>query len=181
MKLLICSDIHGDLNSAEVIIEAFEREGCDKILLLGDILYHGPRNDLPPTYEPKGIIPLLNKYKEKIIAVRGNCDSEVDQMVLDFPIMADYAILELDGVRIFATHGHLFNTSGPPKLSKGDVLLHGHTHILCAEEFGEDNLYLNPGSIAIPKGGNPRTYMIYENSCFTVYDVDGNVVLMTNS
>ena len=180
MKLLICSDIHGDLDSAEKIIKFFEEEKCDKILLLGDVLYHGPRNDLPSTHAPKEVIKLLNAYSDRIIAVRGNCDAEVDQMVLDFPIMADYTILELDGNTIFATHGHHFNTSTPPKLKKGDVLLHGHTHVPTITEFGDGLLYINPGSVALPKENNPRTLMIYEGSSFTLYDLDHNCIMMTN-
>ncbi len=177
MKLLIASDIHGDLSSAASLIYVFQKEGCDKLLLLGDILYHGPRNDLPNGYNPKKVIELLNTQRDKILAVRGNCDTEVDQMVLNFPILADYAYLSLDGLSIFATHGHNFNTETPPPLSHGEILLHGHTHIPTCKEFGNSNYYLNPGSVAIPKGGFPKTYMIYENSCFTVKDFDGNIVL----
>lgn len=177
MKLLIASDIHGDLSSAELVLQAFDAEKCDKILLLGDLLYHGPRNDLPKTYAPKAVIELLNKNKEKLLCVRGNCDTEVDQMVLNFPILADYCYLELDGLCVFATHGHHHNTQTPPPLRNGEILLHGHTHVLCCEEFGNDNVYLNPGSAALPKEGNPRTYMIYENRTFTVKDFDGNTVL----
>ena len=176
MKLLIASDIHGDLNSAEAIFSAYEREGCDKILLLGDLLYHGPRNDLPETYAPKKVIALLNENKDKIITVRGNCDTEVDQMVLEFPILADYAYLSLDGLGIFATHGHHHNTATPPALRSGEILLHGHTHVLKCEEFGNGNYYLNPGSIALPKENNPRTYMVYENRTFIVKDLSGNVI-----
>ena len=124
MKLLIASDIHGDLESAELVFDAFEKEGADKILFLGDLLYHGPRNDLPKTYTPKAVISLLNENREKIISVRGNCDTEVDQMVLEFPILADYAYLSLDGLSVFATHGHHHNTSTPPALGKGEILLH---------------------------------------------------------
>ena len=177
MKLLIASDIHGDLESAELVLSAYEKEGCDKLLILGDILYHGPRNDLPKTYAPKAVIELMNKNKDKILAVRGNCDTEVDQMVLNFPILADYAYLSLDGLSVFATHGHHHNTATPPPLAKGDILLHGHTHVLCAVEFGNDNLYLNPGSAALPKEGKPRSYMVYENRTFTVKDFDGNIIL----
>ncbi len=177
MKLLICSDIHGDLDSAKKVIEAFESEGAEKIVILGDILYHGPRNDLPKTYAPKDVITLLNANKNKILAVRGNCDTEVDQMVLDFPILADYAFLSLDGLSVILTHGHKFNTDTPMPMREGEILLHGHTHILAAVEFGNCNFYLNPGSVAIPKGGNPRTYMVYENRTFTVKDFDGNTVL----
>ncbi len=176
MKLLIASDIHGDLESAELVILAFEKEGCEKLLLLGDILYHGPRNDLPKTYAPKAVIELLNKHKDIILAVRGNCDTEVDQMVLSFPILADYAYLSLDGLTVFATHGHHHTTMTPPPMRKGEILLHGHTHVLKCEEFGNDNFYLNPGSAALPKEGNPRTYMIYEDRTFTVKTFDGDTV-----
>ena len=177
MKLLIASDIHGDFDSAKRVFKAYESEGADKLVLLGDLLYHGPRNDLPKTYAPKEVIKLLNENREKILAVRGNCDTEVDQMVLDFPILADYAYLSIDGLSIFLTHGHKFNLDTLPPLRRGEILLHGHTHILRAIEFGEDNVYLNPGSAALPKENNPRSYMIYENRCFTVKDFDGNVIL----
>ena len=177
MKLLIASDIHGDLDSAEAVLSAYEREGADKLLLLGDLLYHGPRNDLPSTYNPKAVIELLNNNKDKILAVRGNCDTEVDQMVLAFPILADYAYLSLDGLSVFATHGHHHNTATPPSLRRGEILLHGHTHVLCATPFGDGNWYINPGSAALPKEGNPRTYAVYEDRAFTVKTLDGAVVL----
>ena len=177
MKLLICSDIHGDLNSMKNVIAAYEKEGADKLLILGDLLYHGPRNDLPESYAPKAVIEILNAHRENILSVRGNCDTEVDQMVLSFPILADYIYLSLDGLSVFATHGHNHNTSNPPSLRSGEILLHGHTHVLKCEEFGNNNFYLNPGSAALPKEGNPKTYMIYENRCFTVKDFYGNVIL----
>ena len=176
MKLLICSDIHGDLDSAKAVIEAYERVGADKILCLGDILYHGPRNDLPPTYAPKEVISLFNRYKNVILSVRGNCDTEVDQMVLEFPVLADYAVLSLDGKTVYATHGHKYNTENLPPLQKGDILLHGHTHLLACVPFGEENVYMNPGSVALPKGGNPRSYMVYENGVFTCVDLSGNIL-----
>ena len=176
MKLLIASDIHGDIESAKVLVEAFVREGCDKILLLGDVLYHGPRNDLPGRYAPKEVIALLNKYKDKILAVRGNCDTEVDQMVLEFPILADYALLSLDDLSIYATHGHNYNTKTPPPLAEGDILLHGHTHVIRAEKFGNGNTYINPGSITLPKENCPRSYVIYEAGKFTFYNISGEVV-----
>jgi putative phosphoesterase len=176
MKLLIASDIHGDLESLELVLKAFKDEGCDRLLLLGDLLYHGPRNDLPTTYAPKKVIELLNANKDYIMNVKGNCDGEVDQMVLDFPILADYILLSLDGLTVFATHGHHHNTQTPPPLLKGDILLHGHTHVLKCEEFGNGNLYINPGSAALPKEGNPRSYMVYENRSFTVKDFSGNVI-----
>jgi putative phosphoesterase len=176
MKLLIGSDIHGDLDGAKRLISAYEEEKCDKILLLGDILYHGPRNDLPAGYAPKAVIALLNEYKDKILAVRGNCEAEVDQMVLSFPVLAEYALLSLDGLTVFATHGHIHNMEKCPPLAKGDILLHGHTHLLACERFGEENVYLNPGSVALPKGGNPRSYMVYENGVFTCVDLQGNTI-----
>ena len=178
MKLLICSDIHGDFEAANFVVDKFREEGFDKILILGDILYHGPRNDLPKGYAPKKVIELLNSVKNNILAVRGNCDTEVDQMVLDFPILADYAVLALDGLTVFATHGHNHNTATPPPLCEGDILLHGHTHVLKCEGFGKENWYINPGSAAIPKEGNPKTYMIYEDRSFTVMDFSGNVIFV---
>lgn len=177
MKLLICSDIHGDLESMESILSAYEREGAEKLIILGDLLYHGPRNDLPSAYAPKGVIALLNANKDKILTVKGNCDGEVDQMVLDFPILADYAFLVLDGLRVFMTHGHHHNTTTPPALMKGDILLHGHTHVPVIEEFGNENYYINPGSAALPKENNPKTYITYENRCFTLKKLDGEEIL----
>lgn len=176
MKFLIASDIHGDFESASRIIEIMKAERCDKLILLGDILYHGPRNDLPSGYAPKAVIELLNENADRIVAVRGNCDTEVDQMVLTFPILADYAYICTDGLRIFATHGHKFNTANVPPLSEGDILLHGHTHVLCYEPFGKENVYINPGSVSIPKGGNPKTYIIYEDRKFKTLGLDGTVV-----
>ena len=177
MKLLIASDIHGDFDSANRMIEIYQKEDCDKILLLGDILYHGPRNDLPNTYNPKAVISLLNENRNAILAVRGNCDTEVDQMVLDFPILADYCYLSLDGLSVLATHGHRYNMENSAYLREEEILLHGHTHVIKCMEFGNRNYYLNPGSIALPKEGNPRSYMIYENRCFTVKDLEGNIIL----
>ena len=176
MKLLIASDIHGDIESAKVLIDELEKRGCDKMLLLGDVLYHGPRNDLPGRYAPKEVIALLNGYKDKILAVRGNCDTEVDQMVLEFPILADYAILSLDGLTVYATHGHNFNTKTPPPMVKGDILLHGHTHVIRAEKFGDENTYINPGSITLPKENCPRSYIVYEDRKFTFYSIDGELI-----
>ena len=172
-RILIASDIHGDANTAERLVEIYKASGAEKLLLLGDILYHGPRNDLPAGYAPKKVIELLNPLKNEILAVRGNCDTEVDQMVLSFPILADYAYLSLDGLRIFATHGHKFNTNSLPPLVRGDILLHGHTHVPVAIEFGENNLYINPGSLSIPKESSPKSYILYENGVFSFRTLDG--------
>ena len=176
MKLLIASDIHGDIESAKIIINAFEANGCDKILLLGDILYHVPRNNLPGRYAPKEVIELLNGYSDKILSVRGNCDTEVDQMVLNFPVLADYAVIALDGLTMYATHGHNYNTKTPPPLAEGDILLHGHTHVIRAEKFGNGNTYINPGSITLPKEDCPRSYIVYESRCFSFRDLNGNII-----
>lgn len=177
MKLLICSDIHGDFDAAVATLEAFKKEGCDRLLVLGDILYHGPRNNLPSGYAPKRVIELLNARREVILAVRGNCDTEVDQMVLGFPILADYAYLSLDGLSVFATHGHHHDTATPPPLRKGEILLHGHTHVLGITPFGDENFYINPGSVSLPKENNPKSYAIYENRRFTVKDFSGNILV----
>lgn len=177
MKLLIASDIHGDIECAKATFEKFKNESADKILLLGDLLYHGPRNDLPSAYAPKEVISLLNQNKDNIIAVRGNCDTEVDQMVLQFPILADYAYLSLDGISVFATHGHNYGWDNPPPLSSGEILLTGHTHVLGITEFGNDNYYINPGSVTLPKQNNPKSYAVYEDGSFTVKDFEGNIIV----
>lgn len=165
MKLLIASDIHGSARYCGELMAAWDREGAERMLLLGDILYHGPRNDLPEEYAPKRVIPMLNGRKRDILCVRGNCDTEVDQMVLEFPIMADYALIEAEGYRIYATHGHVFHRGHLPPLQEGDILLHGHTHVPAWEEL-EAYTCLNPGSVSIPKNGSPRGYMILEDHTF---------------
>lgn len=173
MKLLIASDIHGAAGYCRDLLAAWDREGADRLLLLGDLLYHGPRNDLPPDYAPKEVIALLNARKNQIFCVRGNCDTEVDQMVLTFPILADYAVLPAGERLVYATHGHQFNTKTPPPLCQGDVLLHGHTHIPAWEPFGRENLYLNPGSVSIPKNDTAHGYMTLENGVFTWKTLSG--------
>lgn len=166
MKWLIASDIHGSAFYCKKLIETFHFEKADKIILLGDILYHGPRNDLPKDYNPKEVISLLNNLKEKIISVRGNCDTEVDQMVLDFPILADYLILETESKTIYASHGHIYSEENPLKLAKGSIFLCGHTHIPTCNVH-EDFVYINPGSISIPKENSLHSYIILENNTFT--------------
>ena len=166
-RFMIASDIHGDRVCAEQMLARYAESGAEQLILLGDLLYHGPRNDLPAGYDPKGVIALLNGVKQELLCVRGNCDTEVDQMVLEFPILADYAFLSADGVRMLVTHGHRMNLSSLPPLKKGDVLLHGHTHVPKAEPFGEQNVYVNPGSVSIPKEGSPKSYLLYENGVFS--------------
>ena len=176
MKLLICSDIHGDYDAAKRITDIFENEGCDKLIILGDLLYHGPRNDLPSGYAPKKLIPLLNSYKDKILTVKGNCDAEVDGMVLDFPVLTPMRRLTADGVKILLTHGHKYNSENPPKLKSGEIMLHGHTHIAKFEKFGDNNVSINPGSISIPKDGTGGSYIIFADRCFTAFDFEKNVL-----
>ncbi len=172
MKLMIASDIHGSALYCRQLLEAFDREGADRLLLLGDILYHGPRNDLPPEYAPKEVLAMLNGRKGRIFCVRGNCDTEVDQMVLEFPILADYCILTAGSRLIYATHGHNHNLQTLPPLQPGDILLHGHTHIPAWEPFGQGNLYLNPGSVSIPKAGSAHGYMVLQDcdACWKALD-----------
>ncbi|MDO4519241.1 MAG: phosphodiesterase [Eubacteriales bacterium] len=175
MKYLFASDIHGSAYYFRKLREKYREEGGGRMVLLGDLLYHGPRNDLPKEYAPKEVIKMLNEMKDEIYAVRGNCEAEVDQMVLEFPVMADYCIMEIEGKMFFITHGHVFNTQNLPPLKKGDILMHGHTHVLKAEPFGE-YIWLNPGSVSIPKENNPCSYAVLENNVFTIKDFDGNII-----
>ena len=176
MKWMIASDLHGSSYYCRKMLEAFEREGADRLFLLGDLLYHGPRNDLPREYAPKEVIPLLNGKKEKLLCVRGNCDAEVDQMVLDFPILADYAVLPVGQRLIYATHGHIYHVKNLPPLAPGDVLLHGHTHVPAWTEFGQGNLYLNPGSVSIPKENSPHSYMTLEGNTMQWKELESSAV-----
>lgn len=172
MKWFIASDIHGSGFYCQKLMKAFECEQADKILLLGDILYHGPRNDLTQEYNPKLVADLLNAHKDKIVCVRGNCDAEVDQMVLEFPIMSDYVMLAEGSSTVFATHGHIYNPANVPSLYKGDVLLNGHTHIPACVDYGTF-VYMNPGSVSLPKAESWHGYMILENGEFVWKDLDG--------
>ena len=167
MKLMIASDIHGSLYWCRRLMEAWKEEKPRKLLLLGDLLYHGPRNDLPRDYAPKEVIAQLNAIKEHLLCVRGNCEAEVDQMVLEFPVLTESLLFFLDERMVYATHGHIFGRQHPPMLSRGDILLHGHTHIQAMEDT-ENFIYLNPGSVSIPKEGNDHSYMVYEDGIFTI-------------
>ncbi len=175
MKLLIASDLHGSAFYCEKLMARIQAEAPDRILLLGDLLYHGPRNDLPQGYAPKQVIPMLSSLAPKVLAVRGNCEAEVDQMVLPFPCMADYATIEPEpGVVLYATHGHLWNPDQLPPLAPGTVFLYGHTHVKEARYVGEI-LTLNPGSVSIPKDGS-HSYMVYEDRTFVCKTLDGAVL-----
>ena len=174
MRIMIASDIHGSSFYLKRLLERYTAEQPDKLLLLGDLLYHGPRNDLPENYAPKEVISMLNARKKELLCVRGNCDTEVDQMVLQFPIMADYALLESDGVVLYATHGHLWNERYLPPMREGTVLLNGHTHVPACTPHGS-YVYMNPGSVSIPKGGSRHSYMTLENGLFQWKDLEGTV------
>lgn len=165
MKWMIASDIHGSALYCKQLLQCYREEQADRLLLLGDVLYHGPRNDLPNGYAPKQVIEMLNAIRNEILCVRGNCDAEVDQMVLQFPIGADCAMVDMDGVRVVAMHGHQQQDGRMPVLTEGTVLLCGHTHIPeCAEmPYG---VRMNPGSVSIPKEGSRHGYMTAENGVF---------------
>lgn len=175
MKMMVLSDIHGSPVYLKKALEIFDKENYDKLLLLGDELYHGPRNPLPEGYAPKEVIELLNGYRDKIIAIRGNCDSEVDQMVLNFPIMADYNLILWDNKKIFMTHGHIYNKDNPLPMEAGDILLYGHFHVPMILEK-DDMFFLNPGSLTLPKENSRHCYGIFENNSFIIKDIDGNTI-----
>lgn len=176
MKIMIASDIHGSAYYCKKLTEAFDREKADKLVILGDILYHGPRNELPTDYSPKDVAEMLNAISDKLLCVKGNCDSDVDQMVLEFPIMAQYCLVLIDGRTIFATHGDVFNKSNPPALKKGDVLLYGHFHVPACEECN-NFIYMNPGSVSIPKEDSCNSYMVTDGKTFTWKNIDGEAYM----
>ena len=176
MKWLIASDIHGSEYYCKQLLTAYEKEQADRMLLLGDVLYHGPRNDLPRDYAPKSVIALLNERKQDIVCVRGNCDTEVDQMVLEFPILSDYCVIDLGKQLVYATHGHVYGEQNPPPLHAGDILLCGHTHVpKCVEKEGF--VYMNPGSVSIPKENSHHGYMTFEDGVFVWMDFEENEVM----
>lgn len=175
MKIMIASDIHGSAYYCRKMLDRYAAEGADRLLLLGDLLYHGPRNDYPAEYDTRAVTALLNGVKDKLLCVRGNCDSEVDQMVLEFPMLAEYAFVEADGVRIFATHGHNYGPDNVPPLREGDYLLCGHIHLPVCRPMGHIT-YLNPGSLSLPKENTPCSYMTLENGVFTWHKLESGEV-----
>ncbi len=168
MKLLIASDIHGAADWCAKVLDKIEETNPDRVMLLGDLLYHGPRNDLPADYAPKKVIAMLNGIADKVLAVRGNCEAEVDQMVLDFPCLAEYAMMIDDERQIFFAHGHIFSPENMPAIPAGGAFVYGHTHVKCNEphpDFPSIRLF-NPGSVGIPKDGS-HSIGIYEDGVFS--------------
>nr|WP_086941049.1 phosphodiesterase [Thaumasiovibrio occultus] len=179
MKLFFASDIHGNINAAKLVMAAYARSGADYMVLLGDLLNFGPRNPIIDGLDPQGVVELLNPIADKIIAVRGNCDSEVDQALLHFPLMSDsHWVILPNGKRMFLTHGHLFGPNNLPPLSPGDVLAYGHTHLPVAEEI-DGIVHFNPGSVTYPRGGHVPTFGLLEEGQLQVLDFEGNVVVAT--
>ncbi|GKG90321.1 MULTISPECIES: phosphodiesterase [Gordonibacter] len=176
MKLVIASDLHGAAPAVRALAARIEAEAPDRVLLLGDLLYHGPRNDLPEGYAPREVAAVLNGMAARITAVRGNCDAEVDQMVLDFPCLADYALVEADGHLLYLTHGHVprMTPDDPPALAPGSALLTGHTHV---KELGDRGgvLFANPGSTSLPKDG-AAGYAVYERGAFALKSLAGETL-----
>ncbi len=178
MKLFFASDLHGSANAAEQVIAKFRESGADWLILLGDLLYHGPRNAIPDSYNPAAVAELLNSEADKIIAVRGNCDSEVDQMLCQFPITAAWQTVLMPGRRFFLTHGHIFGPDNLPPMAKGDVLAYGHTHIPVAGQVGE-HIHFNPGSTTIPRGDGVPSYGLLENDVLSVLTLQGDETLLS--
>ena len=171
MKVIIASDIHGSSKYCTYLLQAFKKENADKLLLLGDILYHGPRNPLPDEYSPSQVAQQLSEIKRDILCVRGNCDSEVDQMVLPFPLLSEYAVFSVDGINFYFSHGH----RQVPPMGKGDIYLTGHTHVPLKKIEPEGYLHLNPGSVSLPKEDSPRGYILYDDKTFYFKDFNGTV------
>ena len=171
MKIAFISDIHGVPSTLSTALKVIDTLGYDKLVLLGDLLYHGPRNGVPDFYDPVRVAAILNERKENIIAVRGNCDAEVDQMMVEFPIMEDYKVLDADDVRLFLTHGHRFNECNLPPIGLADVLVHGHTHIPELKNLTSDFRIFNPGSVSLPKGGSCRSFGYFDGTDFKHYTI----------
>ncbi len=174
MKWMIASDLHGSAHYCRLLLEVFHRSGADRLVLLGDLLYHGPRNPLPAEYDPPAVAAMLNSVKEQILCVRGNCDADVDQLVLEFPILADYAFLATDSLTICATHGHVHGPDNPPPLGQGELLLCGHFHVPVCRNCG-GYTYVNPGSASLPKDGTPHSYLLVEDSTLAWYDLESGL------
>lgn len=180
MLLVIASDLHGSALYGRKLLDAFVREKAERLLLLGDILYHGPRNDLPDGYAPKELAALLNAQRGRILAVRGNCDADVDQFLIKFPIMADFSEILTENARFFVTHGHLWNAANVPPVQQGTILAHGHTHIPEIRPLPEGVTLFNPGSISLPKRNFPPTFGFFDGENLSVRRLEDGAVLLPN-
>lgn len=167
---MFVSDIHGSAKYTRLLLERLKEEKPSKLYLLGDILYHGPRNDLPEEYAPKEVFGMLNEIKELCLGCQGNCDAEVDQMVLDFPIMAEYLVISLGDRNLYLTHGHHYNEHNPLPINKGDILMCGHTHVPVCAEY-DQFIFMNPGSVSLPKENTPHSFMVLKDDTFYWKDV----------
>lgn len=171
MRILFLSDIHGVPSALEAAFQSADTLGYDRIVLLGDLLYHGPRNGVPDFYDPVKVARMLNLRKHEIIAVRGNCDAEVDQMMFEFPMMSDYAVLEAGKETFFLTHGHHWNEWNLPPVGMCTALVHGHTHIPELKTLECGMKIFNPGSVSLPKGGTSRSFGYYDGSELRHYTI----------
>lgn len=175
MKVLIISDIHGSVTSANKIKALDDIHNYDNIICLGDFNYHGPRNPIPENYNPKEVVTILNGLKHKMIGVRGNCDADVEQMLYEFSMMSYLIEMEFENHNVWMTHGHKYNEDNLPPLKDNDIFMYGHTHLLVAKK--QNNHYIfNPGSITLPKGGNPKTYGVMDNNGLHIYDLDDALI-----
>ncbi len=172
MRYLLVSDIHGSLPRLNEALRFYREQHCDMLLLGGDIINYGPRNGVPEGLDAPGIVAALGPLADDIVAVRGNCDSEVDQMLLPFPILHDYALLVDEGRRILLTHGHIYNKGNLPR-GHYDAVITGHTHLWELTREPDGPLWCNTGSITFPKGGNPPTLGIMEHGVITIYTLNG--------
>ncbi len=177
MKLVIGSDIHGSADRCRELVIRYQEEKADKLVLLGDILYHGPRNPLPEGHGPMEVARMLNAMKEDIICVRGNCDAEIDEMVLEFPLIGGFTMISEPKRTLFLTHGHIFNEMYLPPMKAGDVLLHGHTHVKVAKKLENGGYLVNPGSTSVPKDCDYGSYAVYDGEKFEIKKLTGETVM----
>ena len=168
---MFASELHGSAHYCRLLLERLVEEQAVRLVFLGDLLYHGPRNDFPAEYDTRAVTKLLNGVKDRLLCVRGNCDSEVDQMVLEFPMLADYAVLPVGSRLLYLTHGHDYGPDKLPPMSRGDLLMSGHIHIPVCRELDGVTL-LNPGSVSLPKDGTPHSYMTLSDGVFRWKNVE---------
>ncbi len=173
MKYLICSDIHGSKKAVERILELKKEEKADKVILLGDIYNHGPRNPFPEEYKPMDVASLINSIKEDLIVVKGNCDSEVDTLISEFDFLDNTVIVD-NNKTVFCTHGHVYNNETPPK-TKFSAVIYGHFHTGFIEKIG-DTVFANAGSVSLPKNNTKKSYILIDNGTLYLKDLEKNII-----